>query len=73
MSSPLIVVAGPNPALQTTLIFDRLHVDEVNRALTVHSDAGGNGTNFCRASACYRTNPHFCRTTFVYLCRRRDW
>ncbi|KAK7198663.1 tagatose-6-phosphate kinase-like protein [Novymonas esmeraldas] len=63
MSAPSIVVVGPNPAFQKTLIFDELRVDEVNRAVSVRSYTGGKGTNFCRASACYKTHPHFCETT----------
>ncbi|CAG9575270.1 tagatose-6-phosphate kinase-like protein [Leishmania major strain Friedlin] len=63
MGSPLIAVIGPNPAFQKTLAFDELRVDEVNRAATVHSYTGGKGTNFCRASACCKESPHFCRTT----------
>lgn len=62
-AAPSIVVVGPNPAFQKTLTFDGLRVDEVNRATAVRRYTGGKGTNFCRASACYKADPHFCQTT----------
>ena len=44
-----ILVSGLNPAWQKTLTFDRLTLDEVNRAKTLHSIASGKGINFLRA------------------------
>lgn len=44
-----ILVSGLNPAWQKTLVFDKLTLDEVNRAETLHSIASGKGVNFSRA------------------------
>ncbi|MBR2439871.1 MAG: hypothetical protein IKB25_06740 [Lentisphaeria bacterium] len=44
-----ILVSGLNPAWQKTLVFDKLTLDEVNRAKTLHSIASGKGVNFSRA------------------------
>jgi tagatose 6-phosphate kinase len=63
MSSTDILVVGPNPALQKTLTFAELRLDAVNRAGSMREYTGGKGTNFCRASACFKANPHFCNTT----------
>ncbi|KAL7701600.1 tagatose-6-phosphate kinase-like protein [Lotmaria passim] len=63
MSSNDILVVGPNPAFQKTLTFGELRLDAVNRATTIREYTGGKGTNFCRASACFKASPHFCKTT----------
>lgn len=44
-----ILVSGLNPAWQKTLVFDRLTLNEVNRAGTLRSIASGKGINFARA------------------------
>ena len=46
-----ILVCGLNPAWQKTLTFDRLSLDEVNRAKTLHTIASGKGINFSRAAS----------------------
>lgn len=58
-----ILVVGPNPALQKTLSFGELRLDAVNRATAIREYTGGKGTNFCRASACFKDSPHFSKTT----------
>ncbi|KPA79793.1 tagatose-6-phosphate kinase-like protein [Leptomonas pyrrhocoris] len=63
MSSSDILVVGPNPALQKTLTFGELRLDAVNRASAIREYTGGKGTNFCRASACFKASPNFCNTT----------
>ncbi|MFA6366389.1 MAG: PfkB family carbohydrate kinase [Candidatus Hydrogenedentales bacterium] len=37
-----------NPVIQKTLVFDRLELDQVNRAKTVRTDASGKGVNVAR-------------------------
>ncbi|KPI86643.1 tagatose-6-phosphate kinase-like protein [Leptomonas seymouri] len=63
MSASEILVVGPNPALQKTLTFGELRLDAVNRARAIREYTGGKGTNFCRASACFKPSPHCCSTT----------
>lgn len=63
MGSKEIIVIGPNPAYQKTMTFDQLTVDKVNRATNLRVYTGGKGTNFCRASKCYKGEPHFCEAT----------
>lgn len=63
MGADDILVVGPNPALQKTLTFGELRLDAVNRASAIREYTGGKGTNFCRASACFKASPHFSQTT----------
>lgn len=49
MGKRVILVIGPNPALQKTMFFNGLELDKVNRALKQQEYTGGKGTNFCRA------------------------
>lgn len=44
----LILCIGVTPCLQRTLLFDRLHTGEVNRATRVLETASGKGTNVAR-------------------------
>ncbi|MDP2791160.1 MAG: PfkB family carbohydrate kinase [Rectinemataceae bacterium] len=37
-----------NPVIQKTLVFDELHIDEVNRAGAMRTDASGKGVNVAR-------------------------
>ena len=46
---PLILVCGPNPAWQKTLVFDEFRPEEVNRARSCDFRASGKGVNFARA------------------------
>jgi len=46
---PLILVCGPNPAWQKTLVFDEFRPCEVNRARECNFRASGKGVNFARA------------------------
>ena len=46
---PLILVCGPNPAWQKTLVFDEFRPCEVNRAREGDFRASGKGVNFARA------------------------
>ena len=46
---PRILVCGPNPAWQKTLVFDEFRPREVNRALERDCRASGKGINFARA------------------------
>ena len=46
---PRILVCGPNPAWQKTLVFDEFCPREVNRALERDCRASGKGINFARA------------------------
>ena len=46
---PLILVCGPNPSWQKTLVFDEFSPCEVNRARECSSRASGKGVNFARA------------------------
>ncbi len=46
---PLILVCGPNPAWQKTLVFDEFRPCEVNRARECDFRASGKGVNFARA------------------------
>lgn len=46
---PRILVCGPNPAWQKTLVFDEFIPREVNRALERDCRASGKGVNFARA------------------------
>ncbi len=48
-SLPLILVCGPNPAWQRTLVFDEFMPCEVNRARECDFRASGKGVNFARA------------------------
>ena len=48
-SLPLILVCGPNPAWQKTLVFDEFRPCEVNRARECDFRASGKGINFARA------------------------
>ena len=48
-SLPLILVCGPNPAWQKTLVFDEFSPCEVNRARECDFRASGKGVNFARA------------------------
>ena len=48
-SLPLILVCGPNPAWQKTLVFDEFRPGEVNRARECDVRASGKGINFARA------------------------
>ena len=46
---PLILVCGPNPSWQKTLVFDEFKPCEVNRAKERDCRASGKGVNFARA------------------------
>ena len=46
---PLILVCGPNPSWQKTLVFDEFRPCEVNRAKERDCRASGKGVNFSRA------------------------
>ena len=46
---PLILVCGPNPSWQKTLVFDEFRPCEVNRARHCDFRASGKGVNFARA------------------------
>ena len=46
---PRILVCGPNPSWQKTLVFDVFHPREVNRAHDRDCRASGKGVNFARA------------------------
>ena len=46
---PLILVCGPNPSWQKTLVFDEFRPREVNRARERDCRASGKGVNFARA------------------------
>lgn len=46
---PRILVCGPNPSWQKTLVFDEFRPREVNRALERDCRASGKGINFARA------------------------
>jgi len=46
---PLILVCGPNPSWQKTLVFDEFRPCEVNRARECSFRASGKGVNFARA------------------------
>lgn len=48
-SLPNILVCGPNPAWQKTLVFDEFRPCEVNRARECDFRASGKGVNFARA------------------------
>ena len=52
---PRILVCGPNPAWQKTLVFDEFRPREVNRALERDCRASGKGINFARAVRTWRT------------------
>lgn len=45
---PAILCVGPTPTMQRTMIFDKLRVDEVNRALSVREFASGKAVNVAR-------------------------
>jgi len=48
---PKLVILGPNPALQKTMVFtDGLHIDEVNRASQLEKSVGGKGQQAARAA-----------------------
>ena len=47
--SPHILVCGPNPSWQKTLVFDEFRPCEVNRAKALDCRASGKGVNFARA------------------------
>ena len=46
---PRILVCGPNPSWQKTLVFDEFRPCEVNRAKELDCRASGKGVNFARA------------------------
>ena len=46
---PRILVCGPNPSWQKTLVFDEFRPCEVNRAKALDCRASGKGINFARA------------------------
>ena len=46
---PLILVCGPNPSWQKTLVFDEFRPREVNRSQERDCRASGKGVNFARA------------------------
>jgi len=46
---PLLLVCGPNPSWQKTLVFDEFRPYEVNRARECDFRASGKGVNFARA------------------------
>ena len=46
---PLVLVCGPNPSWQKTLVFDEFIPGEVNRARECDFRASGKGVNFARA------------------------
>ncbi len=45
-----ILVLGPNPAWQKTMLFDNFRYGEVNRAAEMQCFPSGKGINFCRAA-----------------------
>ena len=47
---PLILVCGPNPSWQKTLVFEEFRPYEVNRARRCDFRASGKGVNFARAA-----------------------
>ena len=53
---PIILVCGPNPSWQKTLVFDEFHPCEVNRAKELDSRASGKGVNFARAVRTWGTS-----------------
>jgi tagatose 6-phosphate kinase len=44
----MILSIGTTPTLQRTMVFDRLTIDDVNRAAEVHEHASGKGLNVAR-------------------------
>ena len=52
---PRILVCGPNPSWQKTLVFDEFRPCEVNRAKERDCRASGKGVNFARAVRTWRT------------------
>jgi tagatose 6-phosphate kinase len=48
IQSPLILCLGPTPTMQRTLVFEKLHIDEVNRARRVREFASGKAVNVGR-------------------------
>lgn len=46
---PLVLVCGPNPSWQKTLVLDEFRPHEVNRAKGLDCRASGKGVNFARA------------------------
>ncbi|MDB5296124.1 MAG: tagatose-6-phosphate kinase, partial [Phycisphaerales bacterium] len=49
-SPPMILCVGPTPTLQRTLVFDRLALDEVNRAASCDDYASGKAVNVARVA-----------------------
>jgi tagatose 6-phosphate kinase len=49
--SPMILCIGTTPTVQRTLTFDRLTLDDVNRAVTVDEYASGKSVNVARVAA----------------------
>lgn len=45
----MIVTVTPNPSIDRTVTVERLHLGEINRALSSRVDAGGKGVNVSRA------------------------
>lgn len=56
-NSKKIFVLGLNPAWQTTLFFNSLHIGEINRATAKKSFPSGKGINFCRAASTTNIKP----------------
>ena len=52
---PLVLVCGPNPSWQRTLVFDEFKPCEVNRARECDFRASGKGVNFARAMRAWWT------------------
>ncbi|MFO7936151.1 MAG: 1-phosphofructokinase family hexose kinase [Kiritimatiellia bacterium] len=50
-SCPMILCLGLSPALQRTLVFNKLELNEVNRAVSITLSAGGKSLNTARALA----------------------
>src|SRR3954454_21838780 len=44
----MILCVGTTPTMQRTMVFDRLTIDEVNRASEVHEHASGKSVNVAR-------------------------
>ena len=41
IQSPKILCIGPTPTMQRTMVFEKLNIDEVNRAKITHEFASG--------------------------------
>lgn len=56
----MILCVGTTPVLQRTMIFDRVVIDAVNRAIAVEISTGGKSLNVARAAATLDAQPLAC-------------